>query len=180
MTISKFPICVAVLALAGCGASAPPAANTLLPKSPHDVQATAPGQASCHATTAGENAAAAAATNGTRRTRGLAPVSANADLAEVAARHACDMARRGLMSHHGSSTTGPMQRLKAHGYRPSLAAENIAAGPYGQERVLHEWARSEGHLANILLPQLRHYGIGRAVGSDGRTVFWAAVYGAPR
>lgn len=134
----------------------------------------------CHQTSVQENKAAVQATNATRRARGLAPLRANADLAEVAARHACDMARRGVMSHRGSATKGPMQRLKKEGYRPSIAAENIAAGPFTQERVLSEWSRSSGHLANILIPQVRHYGIGKAVGSDGRTVFWAAVYSAPR
>ncbi|WP_253879799.1 CAP domain-containing protein [Paracoccus aminovorans] len=138
------------------------------------------GAVSCYQTSVRENKAAAAATNATRQARGLAPLRANAELAEVAARHACDMARRGVMSHRGSSTKGPMQRLKNDGYRPSIAAENIAAGPFTQERVLQEWSRSSGHLANILIPQMRHYGIGKAVGSDGKTVFWAAVYSAPR
>lgn len=73
-----------------------------------------------------------------------------------------------------------MQRLKQEGYRPSIAAENIAAGPWGQDRVLVEWSRSSGHLANILIPQVRHYGIGKALGADGKTVYWAAVYSAPR
>lgn len=138
------------------------------------------GAVTCYQTSLPENQAAAQVTNATRKARGLAPVRANAELAAVAARHACDMARRGVMSHRGSSTKGPMQRLKNEGYRPSIAAENIAAGPFTQQRVLQEWGRSSGHLANILIPQVRHYGIGKAVGSDGKTVFWAAVYSAPR
>lgn len=138
------------------------------------------GAVSCYRTSVQENQAAVQATNATRRARGLAPLRPNAELAQVAARHACDMARRGVMSHRGSGSKGPMQRLKNEGYRPSIAAENIAAGPFTQERVLLEWSRSHGHLANILLPQIRHYGIGKAVGTDGKTVFWAAVYSAPR
>lgn len=127
-----------------------------------------------------ENEAAVRATNATRQARGLSPLKPNPDLAAAAARHACDMAKRGVMSHNGSKSKGPMQRLKKEGYRPSIAAENIAAGPWGQDRVLVEWARSSGHLANILIPQVRHYGIGKAVGADGKTVYWAAVYSAPR
>lgn len=138
------------------------------------------GAVTCYPTTVHENKAAVAATNATRKARGLSPLRANAELAEVAARHACDMARRGVMSHRGSSTKGPLQRLKNDGYRPSIAAENIAAGPFTQDRVLLEWSRSSGHLANILIPQVRHYGIGKAIGTDGKTVFWAAVYSAPR
>ncbi|UXU75040.1 MULTISPECIES: CAP domain-containing protein [unclassified Paracoccus (in: a-proteobacteria)] len=138
------------------------------------------GQVRCVQPDAQANRLAAAATNATRRSHGLPPVSPNATLARAAARHACDMARRGVMSHRGSGTRGPMQRLKAQGYRPRLAAENIAAGPFAQDRVLREWERSRGHLANILIPQLRDYGIGHAIGADGRTIYWAAVYGAPR
>ncbi|ABL70095.1 Cysteine-rich secretory protein family protein [Paracoccus denitrificans] len=139
-----------------------------------------PGAVTCYQTSMRENEAAARATNATRQARGLAPLKPNQDLAMAAARHACDMAKRGTMSHRGGKTKGPMQRLKQEGYRPSIAAENIAAGPWGQDRVLVEWSRSSGHLANILIPQVRHYGIGKALGADGKTVYWAAVYSAPR
>ncbi|WP_084648110.1 CAP domain-containing protein [Paracoccus sp. J39] len=139
-----------------------------------------PGTVTCYQTSMPENEAAVRATNATRQARGLPPLRSNRDLAAAAARHACDMAKRGVMSHRDSKSSGPMQRLKSQGYKPRVAAENIAAGPWGQERVLQEWARSRGHLANILIPQARHYGIGKAVGADGKTVFWAAVYSAPR
>ena len=42
------------------------------------------------------------------------------------------------------------------------------------------WMRSPPHLANIANAQVRHVGIGRAVGADGRTTYWTAVYAAPR
>ncbi|WP_347267681.1 CAP domain-containing protein [Paracoccus sp. (in: a-proteobacteria)] len=134
----------------------------------------------CQQTSTRDNALALSATNAARQARGLRPLRLNATLAEVAARHACDMARRGVMSHRGTASKGPMQRMKNRGYRPRVAAENIAAGPFSQARVLREWERSRGHLANILIPQVRDYGIGKAVSADGRTVYWAAVYGAPR
>ncbi len=89
------------------------------------------------------------------------------------------MARRGVMAHHGSRTSGPAQRVKARGYRPSVTAENIAAGRFGLDGVLQAWNSSPGHLGNILIPQLRDYGIGHAIAADGKTVFWTAVYAAP-
>lgn len=145
-----------------------------------DVQATAAGNATCYQTSAAENQALAQATSAARRANGLPAVTPDPALAKAAADHACDMAQRGRMTHVGTSTKGPMQRVKAKGYAPRLTAENIAAGPYDQTRVQREWARSSGHIANIMIPQVRDVGIGRAVGSDGRTVFWSAVYGAPR
>lgn len=167
------------LVLAACAAPAPVQRTGGSSKYP-DVQASAPGKAVCYRTSAGENAAAAAATSAARRAAGLPAVAANATLARAAAAHACDMAGRGLMAHHGSKTTGPAQRVKSMGYAPRLTAENIAAGPFSLNRVLGEWNRSGGHLENITIPQVQEVGIGRALGSDGRTVFWAAVYSTPK
>lgn len=146
----------------------------------HDVQVTGPGKATCLATTPDQARRGAAATNVVRGQTGLAPIRPDPLLAQVAADHACDMARRGRMTHRGSSTSGPGPRVKAAGYAPAVTAENIAAGPFTLERVLSEWNASGGHRANMMIPHLRHYGIGQAIGPDGRTRFWAAVYAAPR
>lgn len=176
LTHAAWPL-ICVAALAGCGA---PAGRTAGGSDPHDVQATAPGKAGCVATSVAENAAGVRATNAARARAGLPEVRSNMLLAEVAARHACDMATRGLMTHRGSKSTGPGPRVKARGYTPMLTAENIAAGPFDLNRVLGEWNASKGHLDNIMIPQVRDYGIGQAIGADGRTRFWAAIYAAPR
>ena len=139
----------------------------------------ASGQVQCLATPAALNDLGAQSTSQIRHARGLARVRPNDKLAEAAARHACDMARRGQMTHQGGGNKGPEQRVKAAGYRPSVTAENIAAGRFGPHGVLAAWEASQGHLANILIPQLREIGIGRAIGADGKTEFWAAVYSAP-
>lgn len=164
--------------LAGCAQTAPD--SRIGGVDPHAMQLMPAGKASCLATSPGQNSHGAAATNAVRRSAGLVPVQPNAVLARVAARHACDMAQRGRMTHAGSRTSGPGPRVKAAGYAPMVTAENIAAGPFSQERVLAEWNASSGHLANMLIPQVRDYGIGQAIGPDGKTRFWAAVYAAPR
>ena len=147
---------------------------------PYAMQLMPAGKATCLATSSSQNSHGAAATNAVRRNAGLPPVQPNAVLARVAAQHACDMAQRGRMTHTGSRTKGPGPRVKAAGYAPMVTAENIAAGPYPLPRVLQEWNSSQGHRTNIMLPQVRDFGIGRAVGADGRTVYWSAVYAAPR
>lgn len=146
----------------------------------HDVQASAPGDAQCFSPDASEQTAGVQITNAARARSGLSPVQADARLARAAAAHACDMAQRGRMTHAGSSTAGPGPRVKKLGYAPRVTAENIAAGPYNAQQALAAWNGSPGHLQNILIPQLRDFGVGRAIGSDGRTVYWAAVYAAPR
>lgn len=139
-----------------------------------------PGQPTCQTTSGALNAKGATETNQTRRSAGLPPVQANSLLAQVAAGHACDMAKRGQMTHSGSRSSGPSQRVKQKGYDPRITAENIAAGPFDTDRVLSEWEASSGHKANIMLPQVNEFGIGRAIGADGRTQYWAAVYAAEK
>jgi uncharacterized protein YkwD len=166
---------IMVTVLSSCGEPSGPSRGD-----PHDVQATAPGRPTCLQTTQAQNHAGVQATNAARSRAGLAPVRSDMRLAEVAAAHACDMAGRGRMTHAGSGSSGPGPRVKAAGYTPSLTAENIAAGPYSLSQVLTAWNSSQGHLNNIMIPQVRDYGIGQAIGADGRTRFWVAVYGAPR
>ena len=173
-------LALAGAALAGACAAPMPADPPPRPGDPHDVQASAPGEPVCYRTTAAENAIGAAATNRARSRAGLTPVVPNATLARAAQQHACDMAARGRMAHRGSRSSGPAARIKALNYAPSVTAENIAAGPFDLNGVLAEWNRSQGHLANIMIPQTRAFGIGRALGSDGRTVYWSAVYAAPK
>lgn len=143
----------------------------------------AAGEAQCLTTSPSEAAQALSQTNAVRRQAGLGPLRTNARLQRAAEEHACDMARRGTMTHVGSTTTGPAARVKAQGYRPQITAENIAAGAsslFDLNGTLAQWSASPGHRANILLPMMQDYGIGEAVSADGKTTFWAAVYSDPR
>lgn len=159
--------------LAGCAQT-----GTETPAAGDDVAAT--GQVSCMASSRVQNGAGASATNAARARAGLPPVKVNMLLAKVAAEHACDMARRGTMSHRGTNSAGPGPRVKAAGYAPSITAENIAAGPWDLNGVLAQWSANGGHRANMLRPTMQDFGIGYAYGADGRTRFWAAIYAAPK
>lgn len=130
----------------------------------------------CMATTSQENAFGAAETNAIRKANGLSHLRPSKRLADAAARHACDMAQRNEMTHKGSHTKGPSQRVRAAGYSTRVVAENIGKGFPKADGVLRAWVDSSGHLENILLPQVRDFGIGKAIAADGKTVYWAAVY----
>lgn len=145
-----------------------------------DIAVTVAGQVSCPPTSGAEAAAAVASTNAVRTRAGLAPVSTDPRLQRAAQEHACEMAGRGLMTHVGTRSAGPGARVKALGYRPRVTSENIAAGRMDLSRTLQEWASSPDHQANMVIPGLRQMGIGHAIGSDGKTAFWAAVYAQPR
>ncbi|WBU61799.1 CAP domain-containing protein [Paracoccus albus] len=138
------------------------------------------GAASCVQTTRAEAEAAVTATNAIRAQRRLKPLSTNLKLQRAAEAHACEMAQRGIMSHRGKGGSGPAARVKRNGFRPRITAENIAAGRFDLNRVIHEWASSRYHLSNIMLRRVTEHGIGHAIGADGKTVFWAAVYASGR
>lgn len=166
------------LFLAACGTSQPPAAEKVLEA--NFIQLTSPGKARCLATSKSDNAAAAEITNIMRSKVGFAPVEPNPVLARVAAKRACDMAKRGQMIHIGSTISGSAAGAQEQGYLPLVTAENISTGTFSREFVLHEWNKRPDQLANILIPQIREFGIGEAIAADGKTRFWAAVYSVRR
>ena len=179
MNLGLFSLCTACAFLAvavGCA----PTAITDQNAGPHDVTASAPGSAHCFDPNPAEQAIGLQVTNAARSRAGLPPVQADRVLAKAAAVHACDMAKRGTLTHAGSSSSGPSARIKRLGYAPRVTAENIAAGPYNAAQALAAWNGSSGHLQNIVIPQMRDFGVGSAIGSDGKTVYWAAVYAARR
>ncbi|ARJ68771.1 CAP domain-containing protein [Paracoccus contaminans] len=198
-TVSRravMPACAGLLAaamLAACAGPAPappPAAGGKAPlglprgyvrtDGHGDLLIASAGQAACPRTAPAEAAAAAAAANAARRDRGQPPVATHPTLQRVAEQQACEMARRGTMTHVSQSGGRPGPRLKAAGYRPAVTTENIAAGRMDIGRVLAEWGSSPLHLVNIVRPGLRHMGIGHASGADGKTTYWTTIYAQPR
>lgn len=154
--------------------------TVLRTKGGQPITVSAAGRATCPTTSPAEAAASLAIINSVRAARGLSPVKTNPRLQRAAEAHACEMANRGVMSHAGASGSGPAARVKNVGYRPRLTAENIGAGHFDLNRVHREWIASPGHLANILIRDIDHHGIGYAVSADGKSRFWAALYAKPK
>jgi uncharacterized protein YkwD len=122
-----------------------------------------------------------AAVNHERSTRGLARVSFRASLARAARSHACELARRGLLSHVSANgwTVGP--RVRHFGYTTSgctqwTAGETLARAKLGSlaatpQVIVKLWMASRAHRAVLLTARLRDVGVGIARGSDGRRYF---------
>lgn len=147
------------------------------------VRVSTSGIAHCGALSPSEAARALAQTNAARAQSGLPALRINPLVQRAAQEHSCDMARRGTMTHTGTTTSGPSARVKAQGYRTSLTAENIAAGSTGLftlDKTMSQWSTSPGHRANIMIARLEEFGVGRALSADGRTAFWTAIYTDPR
>ena len=104
--------------------------------------------------------------NSFRRAHGLKPLHQSAAMQAMAARHARSMAARHSMDHDGFfSQRGP------HGAR----AENVAWGCASESCAIKAWEDSWGHRANMLLSDVRSYGLASAGG--GRNRYWCLELG---
>src|SRR5690606_20735958 len=114
----------ALLALAGCVSASYPVTNH-----PVDI------------------GRALAAVNAFRARNGRAPLTASAQLTEAAATQARAMARQDRTNHSAGGRL--ITRIKATGYEPGVAAENVAAGQPTLEAAVAAWIRSPGHRRNL-------------------------------
>ena len=60
------------------------------------------------------------------------------------------------------------------GQRYYYVGENIAAGQSTPEIVMQSWMNSEGHRANILLPEFMYIGVG--VTQKNGTIYWSQIF----
>jgi uncharacterized protein YkwD len=104
--------------------------------------------------------------NSFRHAHGLPPLHHSGALQAMAQRHARSMAARRSMDHADFYTE--------HG-RSGARAENVAAGCANESCVMSMWADSSGHRANMLLSDVRNYGLASAASGDTR--YWCLVLG---
>lgn len=117
--------------------------------------------------------------NAERGKKGLSRLKANGKLDGAAQDHACDMAAAGKMAHQVPGGPSFQSRVKGAGYRMRTAVENIAKSRSGSaDAAAAIWRDSSAHWANILNPKLRDIGIG--VATDGSSVYYVFVGGAPK
>src|SRR5262245_7910529 len=104
--------------------------------------------------------------NSFRRAHGLPALHRSAGLQAMAQRHARSMAARQSMDHNGFySERGPK----------GARAENVAWGCATEGCAMRMWENSSGHRANMLLSDVKSYGLASA--ADGRTRYWCLVLG---
>ncbi len=114
---------------------------------------------------------------------GLQALTPEARLAAAAQSHSEDMAARDFFDHQGSDGAQANQRVLRQGYRYRVAAENIAGGLASPEATVDRWMESPGHRDNILLPDIRHAGVGYVFLSDDPGAaryrhYWTLTLGA--
>jgi uncharacterized protein YkwD len=123
-------------------------------------------------------AAAASMISGYRANNGLTSVSVDPDLTELAQAQARALASRDKLDQNVARSLD--ERLKARGYRASVAAENIGAGYYTLAEAFSGWRDSPPHRANLLLAGATRMGIAAVYAPNTKyKVFWALILAAP-
>ncbi|MFV0300917.1 MAG: CAP domain-containing protein [Paracoccus sp. (in: a-proteobacteria)] len=116
-------------------------------------------------------------TNETRAARGRPGLAIDAQLNLAAQHHACDLARRQVISHRDRQGREPLARVRTAGFPACFSAENLAQGTKSPGITVSAWQKSAGHARNQQNPRARSMGFGVARAVDGR-LYWVGLYAA--
>ena len=112
-----------------------------------------------------------------------APLTWSESLAAAARVQAAEMARLQRMTHFDSQSRSLAERLRAIGYRYSLAVENVGVGYSSLDEVVDAWLESEGHCENLMNAAVLEFGLAcidaGASGALEERRYWTLVLGAP-
>jgi uncharacterized protein YkwD len=163
-----------MLALLVLLAAAPPEAPTEISLTPAAPSAAAPAAVPV----AELRARFVALLSAARAATGLAPLTADPALDQVAQRHADDMAAQGYFGFTSPSGGGVDQWVDETGYLAALVGEKLAQAPLARtaEELVAGWdAEREKNAASLFHPEARHLGVGVAVRGEQAT--YALVLG---
>jgi uncharacterized protein YkwD len=117
--------------------------------------------------------------NGYRQQNGLSALAVSPALSASAEWKSADMLANSYFAHDDLNRSWS-QRIADCGYGASPEiAENIAEGTQDAQATLLMWENSPPHNANLLDPQMRAIGVGRAGDPSSQyTWYWTADFGA--
>lgn len=119
--------------------------------------------------------------NDYRKSKGLNPLTLDAQLTAAAKAHSRDLARWDRISHYGSDGSNPWDRVKRVNYPARTVAENVGTGQSSVDEVFKGWQNSPSHDKNLLMRDVSQMGI--ALVHDPKTefkTFWTLVLGSRR
>jgi uncharacterized YkwD family protein len=88
--------------------------------------------------------------NQERQKAGLAPLTLDAELSNVAMAKAKDMIQNNYFDHNSPKYGSPFDMMRSFGIDYTAAGENIAKGQTSPQAVMADWMNSPGHRQNIL------------------------------
>lgn len=106
---------------------------------------------------------------------GVAPLSFDEKLNELANLKSKDMIDNKYFSHESPVYGSPFDMMKNNGVTYYSAGENIAYGQTTPEKVMDSWMNSEGHKKNILSSSFNYIGIGVQYDSNG-VPYWTQMF----
>jgi uncharacterized protein YkwD len=165
------PVCsaaliLAVAALAGCSA------DNLPKEQPSMYRSLAQPGAQVDAD------AAASMFSGYRANNGLGAVTVDPELMRLAQEQAAIMAKRDKLDHSAGKPF--VARLKAAGFNPKVAAENVGAGYHTLAEAFSGWRDSPPHRSNMLLKGATRMGIAAVYSPASKyKVYWTLILAAP-
>ena len=112
--------------------------------------------------------------NQERANRGIAPLTYNGALANVARTKSEDMAENNYFSHNSPTYGSPFDMMQTFGITYSTAGENIAKGQTSAAEVMNAWMNSSGHAANIMNSNFSEIGVGYVY--NGGVPIWTQMF----
>ncbi|MDF2678672.1 MAG: hypothetical protein K0Q97_3026 [Bacillota bacterium] len=110
-----------------------------------------------------------------RQKNGLAALTMDSSVSNVARTKSKDMATNNYFAHQSPTYGSAGNMLTQFGVNWSAWGENIAYGQRTPEAVVTAWMNSSGHRANILNTSFTKIGVGYATKSDG-TPYWTQMF----
>jgi len=104
------------------------------------------------------------------------PLTMHPQLRTSARLHSQDMANQDYFDHTSLDGRSLTDRTSAAGYSGGFVGENIALGQPTAEAVVEAWMESPGHCRNIMNPNFRYLGVGRADNAMS-TPYWTQNFG---
>jgi uncharacterized protein YkwD len=105
---------------------------------------------------------------------GVAPLSSEPRLVEIARAHGEDMRAHGFVGHTSATTGTAADRVARAGVRTGLVLENVGRG-YTPEEVHQSLLDSPGHRANVVSPDATHLGVGAVIEEEGGRAAYLAT-----
>ena len=167
--LAALAMCGAVLTaagLAGCTDNAPPSGQPTFYRDLAQPDAVL------------DAAAAQSMISGYRSNNGLAPVTLDPELMQLATVQAQVMAAKGKLDH---DVGAPFQeRIRKSGFDAAVAVENIGAGYHTLAEAFSGWRNSPPHRANMLNASVTRMGIAAVYTPKSKyKVFWSLILAAP-
>lgn len=107
-----------------------------------------------------------------RAQNGLAALTLDSGLCQVAQTKAQDMHDSGYFAHESPNYGTPFEMMSFFGISYKAAGENIAMGYSSPQAVVEGWMNSEGHRANILSSSFTKMGLGYVASGN----YWCQMF----